>query len=817
MIKRSAMVVAALLVALLAPPAAVAWNADFFDKDASGNASYEEMVISPQAVYDSKGGAAGRTYLAYQGNGLNPYVIGYDHATDGWIGPFVIGENDLAHDFHGAPSIVVDKSGYIFAFYGGHLGSLNHSRSARPHDVTDWVDLGPVRAGGVSGTTISASYPQPTLEDSGTIRLYYRRDDDTGHTRGDWESVVTSVPALVPEWSAPDMLLDGTFPERTETIEGTPTAVSYYWYVDVDDSGDGSPAFAAVRRDYNDPADPRNDNMYVRKGVYYAERSTTGTWTSAFGEDIAPERRYESLQATAAVLAESDAEGTFTNQVVVQRDGAGVPGVLYLAGSNVPGEPYSWHFARPDGDDWRDVVIGDGEVVAETDDLFDAGTFEFMADGSIEAFLTTGGEPDDQWIDDLNARVTAELISRRGGDISRWRSTDGGATWQEMDPVLESPGPHARYNNPQIIRDHNGGVRLLFSEWNNDASNFIHKVYLWGDAGFKQRVFTPQIVRLAGQNRMETAVAISQKGFPFGASTAVIATANNFPDALCGVPLAHALRAPVLLNPAATLSPVVAAELDRLNVSTVILLGSDAVLSESVATSVRGLRTSTGAAVRVERIAGANRYETSAKIADRVALLRGIPTAVVLASGETFPDALTVSPYAARRGYPIMLTPKNSGNPITSETIASFAPERIIVVGSDEAIAESTVDAYAAAAYTYAERWAGSDRYATARVIAEHAVAEGQSMERFSLATGSNYADAVAGGLLAARFNSVLLMTQPTYLSGETRQAIETLAFGDGSGVLDAYVLGGTPALTPEVENQLADLLHALDVRSMLP
>jgi len=50
----------------------------------------------------------------------------------------------------------------------------------------------------------------------------------------------------------------------------------------------------------------------------------------------------------------------------------------------------------------------------------------------------------------------------------------------------------------------------------------------------------------------------------------------------------------------------------------------------------------------VERVAGASRYDTSAALSVRVA--GGGATAVFLASGENFPDALAVAPTAATAG-----------------------------------------------------------------------------------------------------------------------------------------------------------------------
>jgi putative cell wall-binding protein len=791
-----------LLVLVMSAPA-MAWDADFFDADASANATYEEMAIAPQGMYDP---VTDQTYLAYQGAELDPYVIAYNHADSSWAGPYRIGDNPLNADLHGAPAIVIEPDGYLVAFYGAHLGALRHARSTRPHDVSAWQDLGAIRVG-PDRMQISATYPQPTVETSGTIRLYYRRDDLRSGTGRHWESIVGEGTGTSFTWSEPESILYGiatSAAPQIETIDGVPTTVYYDWYANFDDGGAGRPAVAAVRRDFLE-GNPRD--YYIRKGVYYMERSEEGTWTSAAGVELDVPHTYASLVATATAVP--DTPGAYTNQVVVRRDAHGRPHILYLAGSHAEGDPYEWRFARWNGTAWDDVLI------TTTDDFFDAGVFEIMPNGHIEAFLTTGGVPDDQWFDDPATIIDEGRYARRGGDITQWRSTDHGQQWDKVRDVITSPGAHARYNNPQIVRGYDDEARLLFSEWNNDASSFIHKVYLWGEYGFRQRSITPRITRLAGLNRVETAIRISRQSFPLGSSTAVIATASNFPDALCGVPLAHALRAPVLLSRNDSLDPALTAELQRLDVSNVVILGSSASVSTTVENAIKALKDSRGRAVRVERVQGASRYETSVAIAKRLASLRGIPAGVVLASGENFPDAVAVSPYAARRSYPILLTPKDAVNESVRTLLSGYGLESLVVVGSEAAVSDAVAAAYASAAVVTPDRWGGANRYETAQIIAEHAITDaGHTMERFVLATGSTFPDALCGGVLAARGNGVVLLTPapPSVdLHTTTRSVITRHAFAPGTGVIDAFVLGGPPSVAPEVVNALASQLMYLD------
>lgn len=54
--------------------------------------------------------------------------------------------------------------------------------------------------------------------------------------------------------------------------------------------------------------------------------------------------------------------------------------------------------------------------------------------------------------------------------------------------------------------------------------------------------------RVAGPDRVATAAAVAALTHPDGTSTALLARADHWPDALAGVPLAGLLDAPILLT-----------------------------------------------------------------------------------------------------------------------------------------------------------------------------------------------------------------------------------------------------------------------------
>lgn len=101
--------------------------------------------------------------------------------------------------------------------------------------------------------------------------------------------------------------------------------------------------------------------------------------------------------------------------------------------------------------------------------------------------------------------------------------------------------------------------------------------------------YAPTVTVLAGNDRFDTSAEISQWGYPAGAERAFLATASSFADALAGAAIAGAVDGPILLVSETTVSASVQAELRRLGVSRITLLGGPAAISYAVQDSVDDL------------------------------------------------------------------------------------------------------------------------------------------------------------------------------------------------------------------------------------
>lgn len=152
--------------------------------------------------------------------------------------------------------------------------------------------------------------------------------------------------------------------------------------------------------------------------------------------------------------------------------------------------------------------------------------------------------------------------------------------------------------------------------------------------------------RLFGPDRYATAAAVAAL-FPAGTDKAYVASGQDFPDALAGGGAAAIDGAPLLLVRTDELPAPAATQLDRLRPDEIVVLGGTAAVGPGVQSQLAQRGT-------VRRLAGADRYATAARVA--LDLGRGGPPAEALvATGESFPDALAAASLAGVRRAPIVL------------------------------------------------------------------------------------------------------------------------------------------------------------------
>jgi len=101
------------------------------------------------------------------------------------------------------------------------------------------------------------------------------------------------------------------------------------------------------------------------------------------------------------------------------------------------------------------------------------------------------------------------------------------------------------------------------------------------------------------------------------------------------------------------------------------------------------------------------------------------------------------------------------------------------------------------------ERLAGDDRYQTAVAVAEKGVAEGMTWDGVAFATGTNFPDALTGGVAQGKNGSVMVLTQSTALNSAVAAKIEANKADIGL----VRFLGGTGAISDAVKTAVMDIV----------
>ena len=180
-----------------------------------------------------------------------------------------------------------------------------------------------------------------------------------------------------------------------------------------------------------------------------------------------------------------------------------------------------------------------------------------------------------------------------------------------------------------------------------------------------------------------------------------------------------------------------------------------------------------------EEISGRNRYETAAKIADRM----GEYTTAILVNGNSIADGLSASGLAGKENAPILLTKKYD---IPQETLEKlFGVEKIYIIGGEGVISrkvEKELNSYG----LYTERIYGNNRVETSLEVAKEI---GNYSEAFLVNGIKGEADAMSVASVAARESTPIILTNgkdnPTYKR-------------DG---VKYYVVGGTSVMNNNLQN----------------
>ncbi|MDP2400668.1 MAG: cell wall-binding repeat-containing protein, partial [Actinomycetota bacterium] len=319
-----------------------------------------------------------------------------------------------------------------------------------------------------------------------------------------------------------------------------------------------------------------------------------------------------------------------------------------------------------------------------------------------------------------------------------------------------------------------------------------------GVADYDQGAYEFASDRVWGENRYATSAQISRRHFS-EAKTVVIATGMVFADGLSASGLAGAYGAPLLLTRQGSLPDVIAEEIVRLGASRAIICGQTNAVSAAVAAQIKAL------GLEVTRIGGADRYETSSMIADKIVDVAGESELAFIARGDLFADALTAAPVAYAHGAPVLLVKPGELPNLTIDVIRSVGVTRAVIVGGTTAVSSAVENGISALADT--ERISGKNRFDTSAQFSDWAADEGfASFAYTGIATGNDFADALSGGAAVGRRGGILLLTPSATLDPSIEEVLERRAGDSEIGLVELF--GGPGAVTETVKDLIMNIVY---------
>lgn len=301
------------------------------------------------------------------------------------------------------------------------------------------------------------------------------------------------------------------------------------------------------------------------------------------------------------------------------------------------------------------------------------------------------------------------------------------------------------------------------------------------------------IKRIYGSNRYETSINIANNFSNETVQNVIVASGNNFPDALAGSVLSKQLNAPILL-----VNKSLDGSQDSINYiknhldksGTVYVLGGPASVSDEYISYIKSLGFN-----NVKRLGGKNRFDTNRVIVESMNVEKGKP--VVIVNGSNFPDALSISSIASLKGYPIMLSNASSLSEEVKGRISAIEPSTVYLIGGQGALGNNIINEIKSLVPNIEDKnivriW-GQNRYETSLSICKYF---NLSTDTAVIANGENFPDALSGSALAAKLQAPIILTNGKDISAQK-------GYLDTTNYVNKIILGGSGAVSEDSEGVL--------------
>ncbi len=304
--------------------------------------------------------------------------------------------------------------------------------------------------------------------------------------------------------------------------------------------------------------------------------------------------------------------------------------------------------------------------------------------------------------------------------------------------------------------------------------------------------------RVKGANRYETSVEAAKAAFGEDYDGDVImASGEVYADALVANGLVGLFDQPLVLNGKAKLDPAVKQYLKDVKAKKVTIVGGFSTISPAVQGELEALGLS------INRIAGANRYDTSVKVLQYFDKKNNPEEKtndgeVFLASGENFADALVASVPSALYARPVLLTQKDV---LPAPVKAAFENsnydiQRVTIVGGTGSVSDLVASQVHV---SRVERLKGQNRQLTSMAVADqYFMNAGQAI----IVDGTDFADALAAGQLGWKIKAPILLSQTKTVLGK-----DLADYLRNNKMTEITLVGGINSVSEGIQKQLEEIL----------
>ena len=350
-------------------------------------------------------------------------------------------------------------------------------------------------------------------------------------------------------------------------------------------------------------------------------------------------------------------------------------------------ESNQWKFADAEEPDYETAVLNARAVLFPDSDMTEAGgsaSAQTDAD-SYQACRFSGRERY------KTALAVADGLKRATNRTS-------------FDSIIVASGenyPDALSGSSLVRSKDHAPVLLVSKAVENEIISYISanlsadgRVYLLGGTGVVSERFEKnlkssfknkdaRVVRLSGSDRYSTNLDILRAAGLEGEEL-IVCTGSGYADSLSA-----SSTGKTILLVGRTLTGVQYEYIEKeLKPSKITIIGGASVVSESVEKSLKSYARKND--IKVERIYGNDRYETSVKIAEAYFDKESSGGTVTLAYGGNFPDGLSGSSMAMAAGSPLILT-SNGKTAYAKQYITVNEADKAAVLGGTGVISENLI------------------------------------------------------------------------------------------------------------------------------